>query len=61
VSQPLPRSKSEKFAGVDLTKLFPEHGGEGKVWWVRWVHIAMGLWPSQFIVVQIMACLEELI
>jgi hypothetical protein len=44
-----------KFAGVDLTKFFSEHGGEGDVWWVSWARIAMGLCPSSFKAVQIMA------
>jgi hypothetical protein len=50
-----------KFAGVDFTKFFPEHGGESEVWRVRWAHIAMGLQPSPFIAVQIMAWLDEII
>jgi hypothetical protein len=34
----------KKFAGVDLTKFFPEHGGEGEVWWARWPCIALVMW-----------------
>jgi hypothetical protein len=49
------------FAEVDLTKFFPEHGGEGKLWWFRWARIAMGLWSSPFIAIQIMACLEDIL
>jgi hypothetical protein len=49
------------FAGVDLKKFFPEHGGEGEVWWVRCAHIAMGLRPSPFTTAQIIAWLEEII
>jgi hypothetical protein len=50
-----------KFAGVDLTKFFPEHGAPVEVWWVTWARISMGLRPWPFIAVQIMAWLEEVI
>jgi hypothetical protein len=49
-----------KYAGVDLTSYFDDDLGKGKdTFWVRWKRIAMGLGPSPFYAVQIMAWLDE--
>jgi hypothetical protein len=49
-----------KYAGVDLTSYFTDYLGKGKdTFWVRWNCIAMGIRPSPFCAVQIMAWLDE--
>jgi hypothetical protein len=49
-----------KYAGVDPTSYFTDDLGKGKyTFWVRWNRIAMGLWPSPFCAVRIMAWLDE--
>jgi hypothetical protein len=49
-----------KYAGVDLTSYFDDDLGNGKyTFWVRWNRIAMGLRPSPYCAVQIMAFLDE--
>jgi hypothetical protein len=51
-----------KYAGVDLTSYFTDDLGKGKdAFWVRWNRIAMGIRPSPFCAVQIMAWLDETI
>jgi hypothetical protein len=45
-----------KYAGVDLTSYFDDDLGNGKdTLWVRWNRIAMGLRPSPYCAIQIMA------
>jgi hypothetical protein len=49
-----------KYAGVDLTSYFTDDLGKGKyTFWVRWNRIAMGIRPSPFCAVHIMAWLDE--
>jgi hypothetical protein len=49
-----------KYAGANLTSYFTDDLGKGKdTFWVRWNRIAMGLRPSPFCAVQIMAWLDE--
>jgi hypothetical protein len=49
-----------KYAGVYLTSYFTEDLGKGNdTFWVRWNRIAMGLQPSPFYAVQIMAWLDD--
>jgi hypothetical protein len=49
-----------KYAGVYLTTYFDDDLGKGKdTFWVRWKRITMGLMPSPFCAVRIMAWLDE--
>jgi hypothetical protein len=49
-----------KYAGIDLTSYFGYDLGKWKdTFWVRWNRIALGLRPSPYCAVQIMAWLDE--
>jgi hypothetical protein len=49
-----------KYAGVDLTSYFDDDLGKGKdTFWVRLNRIAMGLRPSPYFAIHIMAWLDE--
>lgn len=50
-----------KYAGVDLTKYFPELSEPGQTLWLRWARCAMGLRTSPFSTVQALSWLEEII
>ena len=38
-----------KYAGVDLTSIFPEEAERGRVFWERWVRMLMGFRPSPYL------------
>jgi hypothetical protein len=49
-----------KYAGVDLKSYFDDDLGNGKDnFWVRWNRIVMGLRPSPYLAVHIMAWMDE--
>jgi hypothetical protein len=49
-----------KYDGVDLSSYFDDELGKGKdTFWVRWNRIVMGLRPSPYCAVQIMAWLDD--